>query len=171
MARSIIRRASCGLVANSTSSGIPRGLAAGLATCPGPRQVKLAVDQRMTGRGRIAQVDSDLGVLDPPGRAGVLPLHPGRGGAFPQVTGLISDQHRVSQLHQLLPGLIPGGAKKDLSAAQAKALLARVRPRDVAGKARRRVAAELISDLERIYQRKKEADKELNALLAPPAPP
>ena len=71
----------------------------------------------------------------------------------------------VSQLHQLLPGLIPGGAKKDLSAAQAKALLARVRPRDAAGKARRRVAAELISDLERIYQRKKAANKELNELL------
>jgi transposase len=64
------------------------------------------------------------------------------------------------------PELIPGGAKKDLSAAQAKALLARVRPRDAAGKARRRVAAELISDLERIYQRKKEANKELNVLLA-----
>jgi transposase len=72
----------------------------------------------------------------------------------------------VSQLHQLLLELIPGGAKKDLSAAQAKVLLARVRPRDAAGKARCRVAAELISDLERIYQRKKEADKELNALLA-----
>ena len=72
----------------------------------------------------------------------------------------------VSQLHQLLLELIPGGAKKDLSAAQAKALLARVRPRGAAGKARRRVAAELISDLERIYQRKKEANKELNALLA-----
>jgi hypothetical protein len=72
----------------------------------------------------------------------------------------------ISQLHQLLLELIPGGAKKDLSAAQAKALLARVRPRDTAGKARRRVAAELISDLERIYQRKKEANKELNLLLA-----
>ena len=71
----------------------------------------------------------------------------------------------VSQLHQLLPGLIPGGAKKDLSAAQARALLARVRPRDGAGKARRRVVAELISDLERIYQRKKAADKELKELL------
>ena len=91
----------------------------------------------------------------------------------------------VSQLHQLLLELIPGGAKKDLSAAQAKALLARVRPRDAAGKARRRVAAELISDLERIYQRKKAADKELDRAArrhrhhadractgsAPPAPP
>src|SRR4051794_19662283 len=71
----------------------------------------------------------------------------------------------ISQLHQLLLELIPGGAKKDLSAAQAKALLARVRPRDAAGKTRRRVAAELISDLERIYQRKKAADKELEALV------
>jgi transposase len=73
----------------------------------------------------------------------------------------------ISQLHRLLLELIPGGAKKALSAAQAKALLAKVRPRDAAGKARRRVAAELISDLERIYQRKKAADKELNALLKP----
>jgi transposase len=71
----------------------------------------------------------------------------------------------ICQLHRLLLELIPGGAKKALSAAQAKALLARVRPRDAAGKARRRVAAELISDLERIYQRKREANKELNALL------
>src|SRR4029450_3455773 len=47
----------------------------------------------------------------------------------------------IAQLHQLLLELIPGGAKKDLSAAQAKTLLATVRPRDAAGKARRRVAA------------------------------
>jgi transposase len=73
----------------------------------------------------------------------------------------------ISQLHRLLLELIPGGAKTSLSAAQAKALLARVRPRDAAGKARRRVAAELVSDLERIYQRKKAANKELTALLKP----
>ena len=72
----------------------------------------------------------------------------------------------VSQLHQLLLELIPGGAKKDLSAAQAKALLAKVRPRDAAGKTRRRVAAELIADLERVYARKKAANKELTELLA-----
>ena len=72
----------------------------------------------------------------------------------------------VSQLHQLLLELIPGGAKKDLSARQAKALLATVRPRDAAGKVRRRVAAELIVDLERIYQRKKAANKELTDLVA-----
>jgi transposase len=71
----------------------------------------------------------------------------------------------ISQLHQLLLELVPGGAKKDLSAAQAKALLARVRPRDAAGKARRRVAAELVADLERIYRRRKAADKELRELV------
>jgi len=80
----------------------------------------------------------------------------------------LGDDHTrmVSQLHRLLLELIPGGAKKDLSAAQAKALLAKVRPRDVAGKTGRRVAAELIGDLERIYQRKKAANKELKELVA-----
>jgi transposase len=72
----------------------------------------------------------------------------------------------TSQLHQLLLDLIPGGAKKDLSAAQAKALLAGVRPRDQVGKTRRRIAAEMIADLERLYQRKKATNKELLALLA-----
>jgi transposase len=71
----------------------------------------------------------------------------------------------TSQRHQLLLELTPGGAKKDLSAAQAKTLLAKVRPRDVAGKTRRRVAAELIGDLERIHARKKAANKELDELL------
>ncbi|HEX8863097.1 MAG TPA: IS110 family transposase [Actinomycetes bacterium] len=80
----------------------------------------------------------------------------------------LGDDHTrmIAQLHHLLLQLIPGGAKKDLSAAQAKALLATVRPRDAAGKARRRVAAELVADLERVYQRKKAANKELEALLA-----
>ena len=72
----------------------------------------------------------------------------------------------ISQLHQLLLELIPGGAKKNLSAAQAKALLAKVRPRDTAGKTRRRVAAELIADLERVHARKKAANKELKELVA-----
>ena len=41
----------------------------------------------------------------------------------------------ICQLHRLLLELIPGGAKKSLSAAQAKALLSRVRPQDPAGQA------------------------------------
>ena len=41
----------------------------------------------------------------------------------------LGEEHtrKVSQLHALLLELLPGGAKKDLSAAQAKALLAKVR--------------------------------------------
>jgi transposase len=102
-------------------------------------------------------------------------LRPVVGDAQLAVLRILADRRRslgedhtrmICQLHQLLLELIPGGAKKDLSAAQAKTLLAKVRPRDAAGKARRRVAAELIGDLERIYQRKKEANKELNGLLA-----
>jgi transposase len=71
----------------------------------------------------------------------------------------------VSQLHVLLLELIPGGAKRDLSAAQARALLAAVRPKDLAGKTRKRVAMELVVDLERVYARKKAANKELIELV------
>jgi transposase len=71
----------------------------------------------------------------------------------------------VCQLHQLLLALLPGGAKRDLSAAQARKLLATVRPTDVAGKTRKRVALELVVDLERVYARKKAANKELVQLV------
>ncbi len=53
----------------------------------------------------------------------------------------------VNRLHRLLAELTPGKAKKDLTALQAKAILARVRPRDVAGKTRRQVAADELADL------------------------
>ncbi len=79
----------------------------------------------------------------------------------------IGEEHtvKVNQLHALLLELVPGGAKRDLSAAQARKILAGVRPRDVVGKTRKRVAAELVADLERLYARKKTANKELAALL------
>ncbi|WP_245616056.1 IS110 family transposase [Phycicoccus jejuensis] len=79
----------------------------------------------------------------------------------------IGDEHtvKVNQLHALLLELVPGGAKRDLSAAQARKILTGVRPRDVVGKTRKRVAAELVTDLERLYLRKKAADKELTVLL------
>lgn len=54
----------------------------------------------------------------------------------------------VNRLHRLLTELIPGGAKKrDLSALQAKRLLATIKPRDLVGKTIRRMAAEEIADL------------------------
>ena len=53
----------------------------------------------------------------------------------------------VNRLQRLLSELLPGQRKRDLSASQAKAMLATVRPRDIAGKTRRRMAAEEIADL------------------------
>jgi transposase len=71
----------------------------------------------------------------------------------------------ICQLHQLLLELVAGGAKKDLSAAQARKILACTRPASEVGKLRKRVALELVVDLERVYLRKKQANKELVALL------
>ncbi len=71
----------------------------------------------------------------------------------------------VCQLHRILLELLPGGAKRNLSAAQARRLLAAVRPADLAGKTRKRVAMELVADLERVYARKKAANKELAELV------
>jgi transposase len=53
----------------------------------------------------------------------------------------------ISRLHHLLLELVPGGAKKFLSAQQARALLNTVRARDLVGKTRRWLASELIHEL------------------------
>ena len=71
----------------------------------------------------------------------------------------------INRIHRLLLELLPGGAKKHLSAAQAKALLTKVRPRDIAAKTRRRLAAELIVDLVSLDAKIKAADKELHQLI------
>ena len=72
----------------------------------------------------------------------------------------------VSRLHHLLLELIPGGAKKFLSAQQARALLNTVRPRDVVGKTRRWLASELIHELVTIDKKIKIASQELTELVA-----
>ena len=77
----------------------------------------------------------------------------------------VARSQTINRIHRLLLELLPGGAKKDLSAAQAKTLLASVRPRDVVGKTRRRLAAELITELAGIDKRIKTADRELNELI------
>jgi transposase len=71
----------------------------------------------------------------------------------------------VNRLHRLLLELLPGGAKRCLSITHAKALLASVRPRDVVGRTRRRLAAELISELIAIDKRIKTANRELHELI------
>jgi transposase len=71
----------------------------------------------------------------------------------------------VNRLHRVLLELFPGGAKKFLSATQARALVATIKPRDLVGKTRRRLAVELISELESIDKKIKAADKDLHELL------
>jgi transposase len=72
----------------------------------------------------------------------------------------------VNRLHRLLLELLPGGAKKFLSAPQARALLASVRPRDIAGRTRRQLASELISELAAIDKKIKAANAQLTQLIA-----
>ncbi|MGW3614805.1 IS110 family transposase [Micromonospora sp. NPDC005163] len=67
----------------------------------------------------------------------------------------------VNRIHQLLLELLPGGAKKSLSAPQARALLNTVRPRDIVGRTRRQLASELITELASIDRKIKAANTQL----------
>ena len=71
----------------------------------------------------------------------------------------------VDRLQALLAELLPGQAKKDITALQAKAMLASVRPRDVAGKTRRRIAAEELAELIAVDAKIKKATAELKAMV------
>ena len=72
----------------------------------------------------------------------------------------------VNRLHRLLLELIPGGAPRYLSAAQAKALLATVRPRDIAGRIRRQLAAELLADIVVLDRKLKDSEQRLAEAVA-----
>jgi len=69
----------------------------------------------------------------------------------------------LNRMHRLFLELLPGGAPVKKSADQYKAMLARVRPRDLAGKTRRRMAAEELADLARYDARLKAMKAELKA--------
>ena len=71
----------------------------------------------------------------------------------------------VNRLHRLLSELTPGKSKRDITTGQAKAILARVRPRDLAGKTRRRLAAEQIAELVAVEKKIKAVTKELKAMV------
>jgi transposase len=66
----------------------------------------------------------------------------------------------VNRLHRLLAELTPGTAKKDLTALQAKTILASVRQRDLAGKTRR-LAAEQLGEMVAIEKKIKALTREL----------
>jgi transposase len=72
----------------------------------------------------------------------------------------------VNRCHQLLMELIPAGAPKNLSAAKAKALVATVRPRDIAGKTRRAMVVDLIDDITGLDRKLKAIEKQIAAAVA-----
>lgn len=83
---------------------------------------------------------------------------------------LMSDRRRelvhsrtqtVNHLHQLLMELLPAGAEHNLTAAKAKALLATVRPRAAAAKARRQLAVDLVDDLVSLDRKIKDINRRL----------
>ena len=69
----------------------------------------------------------------------------------------------LNRMHRLFPGLVPGGAPVKKSASQYNKLLATVRPRDEAGKMRRRMAAEELADVTRLDAKLKTMKAELKA--------
>ena len=71
----------------------------------------------------------------------------------------------LNRLQRLLSELTPGKAKKDLTALQAKTILASVRPRDLAGKTRRRLAVEQLTDLVALDKKTKALTAELKAMV------
>jgi transposase len=71
----------------------------------------------------------------------------------------------VCRLQALLAELLPGHAKRDITTGQAKRMLAAVRPRDIAGKTRRRIAAEELAELIAVDAKIKKATAELKAMV------
>src|SRR4029077_5084552 len=71
----------------------------------------------------------------------------------------------VDRLQALLAELLPGQAKKDITTGQAKTMLATVRPRDSAGKTRRRIAAEELAELIAVEAKIKKATAELKTIV------
>ncbi len=71
----------------------------------------------------------------------------------------------VDRLQALLAELLLGQAKRDITTGQAKAMLATVRPRDIAGKTRRRIAAEELAEFVTVDAKIKKATAELKAIV------
>jgi len=71
----------------------------------------------------------------------------------------------VNRLHRLLSELVPGQSKKDITALQAKAILASVRPRDSVGKTRKRLALEQLAEMVVMEKKMKASSKELKTLV------
>src|SRR3954468_24385091 len=109
MARSIIARASRGLVANVISCGTwaaaRRAGSSVQAFGPGLGKIKGTVDEGMPVPGDIGREHADLTVGDLAGRARVLAPHPAGGPPLLEKAGLVYDQHRT-RIGQGLKGIV-----------------------------------------------------------------
>jgi transposase len=71
----------------------------------------------------------------------------------------------INRLHRLLSELLPGQSKKDLTALQAKTILASARPRDPVRKTLKRLALEQLAEMVAVERKIKASSKELKALV------
>src|SRR3954451_1391465 len=71
----------------------------------------------------------------------------------------------VDRLQALLAELLPGQAKRDITTGQAKTMIASVRPRDIAGRTRRRIAVEELAELIAVEGKIKKSTAELKAIV------
>ena len=67
----------------------------------------------------------------------------------------------LNRLHRLMAELVPGGVPVKKSVSQYQAMLGGVRPRDLIGRTRRRLAAEELAELVRLDARLNELTAEL----------
>jgi transposase len=72
----------------------------------------------------------------------------------------------VCRIHRDLVVLLPGGAPRSLTAAKAKAILSRIRPRDELGRLRRQLIADQINDLAAIDRRLADINRQVKAEVA-----
>jgi transposase len=72
----------------------------------------------------------------------------------------------VNQLHALLRELLPGGASTNLTASQAAAVLARIRPASAVERARKDLARELVADIRVLDDRLKDNKQRMQNAVA-----
>ena len=74
-----------------------------------------------------------------------------------------SRNQAACRLHAVLCDLVPGGIRKEISAAQAARILEQVRPSDAVVKARCELAAEFLGDIRRLDTKLRDTNKKLAA--------
>jgi transposase len=72
----------------------------------------------------------------------------------------------VCRIHRDLAVCLPGGVPRALTAKKAKAVLAKMRPRDEVGKLRRQLVAEQVADLVAIDRRLADVNRQIRLLVA-----